>query len=201
MIGALNDFDHRFLEHCAAGMAVVGDVNRILGTDDHEGGCVHVLQLILGEVRPATAGNHGANQIRAAGGGDHGGRRTGAGTEEADVHGAGLTVFREPVDHCGQPGGDPVDVFRIVWRDGVEVVRIVIGEVRQGDGEATVDEALGDEAVARTEAAPAGSVDEDDDGVGIGRDLEDSIIEHVFGGVFQDFERGDCFHGCYRSRV
>ena len=114
MIGALNDFDHRFFVHCAAGMAVVSDVNRVLGSHDHEGGGVHVLQLILGEIRPATAGNHGAHELRAAGGGDHGGSRAGAGTEEADVHAAGPGIFREPIDHGGQPGGDPVEVLRII---------------------------------------------------------------------------------------
>lgn len=80
------------------------------------------------------------------------------------------------------------------------MVRIVIREVRQGDGEATVDEAACDEAVARAEAAPAGAVDEDDDGVGIGWDLKDSVFEHVFGGAFEDFKRGDCFHDGYRRR-
>jgi len=76
----------------------------------------------------------------------------------------------------------------------------VIGEVRQGDGKATVDEAACDKAVARAEAAPAGAVDEDDDGVGIGWDLKDSVSDHFLGGTFQDFRRGDCFHDSYRRR-
>jgi hypothetical protein len=195
MVGAIHEFEHRPIQHFAAGVAVVIDVGGVFATDDHQSGCLHMLKEVLREVRATTPRNHRAHQRRAIRGGNHRSGRPGARSEQADAQVAGVWIFGEPIDDGGQPTGDAGDVGGILQSDGIRRVLIRISEVREEDREAFLQQRAGDKPIARTEATSAGPMSENDDGFGVGRDFQDAIDDHFFSFNFDSQWFGEWIHG------
>lgn len=162
MAGAGDNVEAFFGGNPFKGRPVEFEDGIVIATDNEERGSVYFLQGGFREIRPSSPGDNGVDVFRAFNGGDKGGSRTGAGTEETGFQTLGFSEGMYPMDSFGDALGKKVNIKTML---GGLLIRLVFRgrqEVKKQGGESGMVEDLSHVLVSTAVSAASGAMGKND---------------------------------------
>ena len=144
------------------------DHRLVRAADDQQGRGRDLAQRCAREIGPSAARNDGANPLAQSGRRAKRRRRARAGTEEAQGKRRQLGLRADPARRMQKPAGEQVDIEDLPAIPGF----VVAQQVEEKSGEATAVQVVRDGAIARTKAAGAAAMGEQDKASGPCGDLQ-----------------------------